>query len=943
MNSLQNRPCLAVLAVCLAASVSVAAAQDYPEYEIKARVNVSEKKITATQTVSLANPSSHAVREVYFHIYPNRRYTPGEQNFMLRFGGYFKVDPYPEGFPQADMRIQSITVDGKKADYAIEGRDKTLLKVFLDRELSSGQTVRVVMDYTVALPLAFGRFGWNENVIKASRWYPQLAVLDDQGWHINPFYPFHRPFFSQASRYSVWLTVPQEQVVVHSGREQEVIDNGDATKTYVIQTPQPVREFTFAMSPDYKILTQEQAGVIIHSVYLPGQDKRARQALEYAKDAMAFYEKILGPYPYPEFSVVPVPLGYGGEQMANMIFIDTRAYRLPGFLERYFDFLISHETGHQWLYNAIGVNEYGEMWLEEGVNSFFILEHLENKYGKDAQVISYPRWFQGWEWTLPRLSFSRVRDYRYKLFARQGFDAAVVRDLSSFQEPSSIFALAYGKGSSIVRMLRAVVGEETFNRIWRRIYAEYRFKNLSVKDFQAVCEQESAQKLDWFFGQWLYGKGKLDYSVAQVKGSSVTLENRGDIRMPVPVKVIFQNGEQKTFSWDGQKKQDAVHVEGNGPIAKVVIDPDGNILDLDRTNNFWPRQIALKPVPLYFGLYDMPVFLPEDSYNVVLGPELANSGLGMKVSAQKPYDQVLYGATDYEFGESLLHSRAGYQLKNFLHSPAALGFEVANTTDYDGGEEDLVSGKISLRRELWPAAYGLTDLNDHVSLYLIRNQNINDGADFISGREDARNVDYSRRQEAITGLNLHLNRSGPYPDPKNGYQLETFYENAGHFLGATQFFHRSVLDWSGYRSATPQSVVAMRLKYGWGYPDDKNLYCLGGYDGLRGYGRKTIRGSNSLLGSLEYRFPIKDRIGWYALDNLIGLEAVKGVVFFDAGRAWYDDFEHSNFKKDAGLGLRFTVNVGGFLEKLIVRLDAAQAIGEPKSEPRFWFGINQAF
>ncbi|MFH0828447.1 MAG: hypothetical protein V1919_04700, partial [Candidatus Omnitrophota bacterium] len=63
----------------------------------------------------------------------------------------------------------------------------------------------------------------------------------------------------------------------------------------------------------------------------------------------------------------------------------------------------------------------------------------------------------------------------------------------------------------------------------------------------------------------------------------------------------------------------------------------------------------------------------------------------------------------------------------------------------------------------------------------------------------------------------------------------------------------------------------------------------------------------------------------------------------DAGRAWYSDFSRSKFKKDAGLGLRFHFGVAGILEKIVLRVDAARAISEPKESTRFWFGINQFF
>ena len=67
------------------------------------------------------------------------------------------------------------------------------------------------------------------------------------------------------------------------------------------------------------------------------------------------------------------------------------------------------------------------------------------------------------------------------------------------------------------------------------------------------------------------------------------------------------------------------------------------------------------------------------------------------------------------------------------------------------------------------------------------------------------------------------------------------------------------------------------------------------------------------------------------------------MAFLDAGKAWYTDFARAPFKKDAGLGLRLHFDLAGPLESLVIRLDVAQAINEPDSDPHIWLGVNQSF
>ncbi len=919
---------------------TVANAQDdFSRYQIQARIDTAAKTITASQRVFFTNHSGHDLNEIYFHIYPNRAYTRQELSFILRFAGYFKINPFPGGIPKPHFEIHSIRQNDQALNYLIEGEDQTILKLPLPRPLKQGEKTEVAIDYTVGIPHMYGRFGWHEDIYALARWYPILSVYDEEGWKNHLFYPYHRPFFSESAFYEMTLTVDERQVVIHTGEAVRENVNPDHTKTLDIVTAHPVREFALAMSPHYRLKEAQANGVKIKSFYFAGDEFYAQEAMNDAQGLMENYSQQFGPYPYPEFSLAPVNLGYGGEQMPNLIFLDRRIYQLPRLLVRYFDFLVSHETGHQWFYNLVGVDEFSEMWLEEGVNSHFLLNYLEKKYGVDASVIQWP---QPLDWLLPNFSFRDAKDTRYKMIARTNLDRPVVGKLSSFQEPTTIFSLAYGKGSGIVSMLQYILGDQVFHRVFERVFAEYRFRNLSGRQFIRICEEEKKEDLSWFFDQWLLTRKICDYAVAKVQGHTITIKNRGQIQMPRHMQVTFADGTQQNYTlerWD--KKLEEFSMESRSPIRKAVLDPQEQLLDIDRTNNIWPRQVRTKFVPLYLDIYDFPIFLPVDSYNLTIGPYL-DSGLGIKASLQKPFEWNIFASSAYEFGESLTHSRAGFELKNLFYSQTAFGTEVFNVKDNDGGEEDLAGGKVYLRKELWPAAYGLGAVNDHFTLYLLRNRSLS-GTLSSGGLEDARNLSYLQKNEAIIGTALHFGRYGPYPDPVKGYQLDWVFENSGHFLEATQYFYRSSLNWSIYQPVTARSRFAWRLKYGWGYPDDKNLYELGGPYGLRGFDRKSVRGANVLLGSAEYRFPIKDNLKWSFLDHWFGMESIGGVVFFDAGRSWYDDFGHEDTSKDVGAGLRFTLNVGSFLEKAVLRLDVARPIDRPGEETHVWFGVNHAF
>ncbi|HOU37186.1 MAG TPA: hypothetical protein PK562_07965, partial [Candidatus Omnitrophota bacterium] len=174
-----------------------------PRYDIKAALDPARRSLEATQSVTFTNNSSKPVENLYFHIYPHRRYTRAEARMMSRYAGYFKVDPFPAGFQSGDLSIRDIRCGGARLSYIIEGADETILNVTLPSSLEPGGSVTIEMSYSVVIPHSYGRFGWHRNVITLTRWYPILCVLDDAGWHKYPFYVYHQPFFSDAAYYSL--------------------------------------------------------------------------------------------------------------------------------------------------------------------------------------------------------------------------------------------------------------------------------------------------------------------------------------------------------------------------------------------------------------------------------------------------------------------------------------------------------------------------------------------------------------------------------------------------------------------------------------------------------------------------------------------------------------------------------------------------------------------
>jgi len=142
--------------------------------------------------------------------------------------------------------------------------------------------------------------------------------------------------------------------------------------------------------------------------------------------------------------------------------------------------------------------------------------------------------------------------------------------------------------------------------------------------------------------------------------------------MPVELLVEFEDGTKQELSWDGLGKEKEFLIEPFKAIKSVQLDPEKRLLDLDRVNNNWKRKIELKPVPLYYSIYEIPVFLKDDAYSLVFGPQIG-SDLGIKASLQKPQDNILYLSSGYNFGEERVKECFGVRTAPFGRETLEMG------------------------------------------------------------------------------------------------------------------------------------------------------------------------------------------------------------------------------------------------------------------------------
>ena len=448
------------------------------EYEIEATFYEDEKIIEGTEKITYVNKSSNNIKSVYFHIYPNvfksKETVPFEEE---------EIDlAYIDGFEPGYIDIASVKSTKGDLSFLIIGKGNSVLKVNLDEELEPGDKTKIYIDFMLKIPPSNGRFGFGRNTINLGNWYPIAAMLDESGWNLEPYHPIGDPFFSDVANYRVIITIDQSYVVASTGNliKKENI-GGKYRWTFEVKK---VRDFAMIASNKYKIIEDEIDGILVRSYYF--EDESAELSLKAAKDSLGIFNKIFGKYPYRHFSVAASDFFIGGMEYPKLVFIDEGMYKGN---DEILEYIIVHETAHQWWYGLVGNNEIEEAWLDEALTEYSTLLYYENKYGEDRKDKIYKKMILG-VYNLYR-HFNEIEN------------ETILKSLGDFKNSREYQALVYCKGAMFLQCLREELGDEVFFNALKVYFDKYKYKNATTEDFMKICEIVSDRELKDIFDKWL--------------------------------------------------------------------------------------------------------------------------------------------------------------------------------------------------------------------------------------------------------------------------------------------------------------------------------------------------------------------------------------------------------------------------------------------------------
>jgi len=591
--------------------------QQHVDYTMAVDMDVETFQYTGTQTLVYTNNSPDELKRVYFHLYFNAFQPGSEMDIRLQT----IADPDDRmTTPDKKSRIASLTdseigylhatsltQDGNKVTFSEEG---TVLVVDLAKPIAAGAKSTFYMEFKGQVPLQIRRSGRNSEegvALSMSQWYPKLAEYDFEGWHADPY--IAREFQGVWGDFDVKLTLDKDYTVGGSGYLQNPNEIGHGyetpgtkikkqkgkTLTWHFKAPM-VHDFMWAADPEYiHDIQQVPDGPVLHFLYkddakiLENWKKLQPKTIE----AMEFFSKNIGKYPYDQYSVIQG--GDGGMEyaMSTLITGNRKFGSLVG--------VMAHEMAHSWFQHILATNEAKHEWMDEGFTSF-----------------------------ISKLCMTEIMDYEKENPFEGTYKGYRNLALSGKEQPQGTYAdryalnfaygiSAYSKGSIFLSQLGYVIGQDKLMETIRKYYDEFKFKHPVPNDFKRVAEKVSGFELDWYLTDWTQTTNTIDYGIKEVTASEnntkVTLERIGLMPMPLDILVVYNDGSKETFyaplrMMRGEKENAYAGIERtviedwpwayptydfeiNKPMSSIqaiVIDPSQLMADVNLENNVWQAE-----------------------------------------------------------------------------------------------------------------------------------------------------------------------------------------------------------------------------------------------------------------------------------------------------------------------------------------------------------------
>jgi aminopeptidase N len=418
---------------------------------------------------------------LYYHldvrIDPEKKSIAGKNTIrfkMLKEDTRIQLDLY------SNLNVDRIVMGTTPLKYA---RELNTVWVDFPEALRAGRTYSIDFHYS-GMPKETGRFGgFAFGKDPAGKdWI--ITACEGQGASI--WWPNKDQWRDEVENMDLSIAIPNGLVDVSNGKFTGKTDLGDGYTRWDWHVAYPINNYSVSVNiGNYVHFADRLDDLPLDFYVLPGSLEKAKQQFAQAKPMLQAYEHFFGEYPFKKdgFKLIEVP--YSGMEHQSAVTYGNRFAN--GYLERdwtgvgvslKFDFIIIHESGHEWFGNAVSAADVSDMWIHEGWTTYLEALYVEHLFGP-ADALKY------------------INGYKSKVGNRQ----PIITQRGIHRSPSQD---QYFKGALFLHTLRNVVNDDA--RWWktiREVFQHFKYQNILTEDLVQFMNQQLGQNLTPMFDQYL--------------------------------------------------------------------------------------------------------------------------------------------------------------------------------------------------------------------------------------------------------------------------------------------------------------------------------------------------------------------------------------------------------------------------------------------------------
>ncbi|CAN0225051.1 unnamed protein product, partial [Phaeothamnion confervicola] len=294
--------------------------------------------------------------------------------------------------------------------------------------------------------------------------------------------------------YAFEVTVPEGYTAVCNGNLKGQEHNGNSS-TFKWEATEPMASYLATVNVG-KFEQQNDVGpngLPIINFFAPSLAKEAKNDFGRVPEMIKFFSDRYGPYPFDVYGNTVLSASVGGAALETQ----TRPIYEAGMVtgDRSKEFIYAHELAHQWFGDSVSVQNWKDIWLNEG---FACYSHMCWKSEHDGSFEKLDKSMHRMHMWLPHKSPKVAEPGETGLFSET----------------------VYNRGAVTLHLLRKELGDDKFFQSMRTYTEKFRGGNVTTPDFVSVVNEVSGKDMQPFFDKWVNSEtlppwpGKSEAAVA---------------------------------------------------------------------------------------------------------------------------------------------------------------------------------------------------------------------------------------------------------------------------------------------------------------------------------------------------------------------------------------------------------------------------------------------